>query len=127
MRNFFALPATLLFVTACASTLPPQTAQPVAQRPQVEPAATRPMSPGSVPILSRGLSCKSAVVIDAATEREGIANESAWIADNYPGAKKVSQAMTTCSEKPADQIDIETANGQKVSLFFDISKWFGKH
>ncbi|MDP9361596.1 MAG: hypothetical protein M3P29_09100 [Acidobacteriota bacterium] len=124
MRNLFpVLPAVLLIAAACASTTPPQTAQPVAQQPQPEPAATRPMTPGSVPIPARGLSCKSAIAVDATNEREGIARENAWIAENYPGAKKGSQALTSCNDKPVDQVDIETANGQKVSIFFDISKF----
>lgn len=85
------------------------------------------MSPGAIPIAPRGVSCNGAVVIDAATEHDGIAKENAWLAENYPGARKVQQALITCNDKPADQIDIETANGQKRSVYFDISKWFGKH
>jgi hypothetical protein len=111
------LTIALLLATACALTTPPPPA----------PAETRPLTPGAVPIAPRGISCNSAVVIDAATEREGIARENAWIAENYPGAKKVGQSLTTCNDKPADQVDIETANGQKRSVYFDISKWFGKH
>jgi len=84
------------------------------------------MTPGAVPILPRGVSCNSAVVIDAANEHEGITKEKAWIAENYPGAKMVSQELIRCNDKAADQIDIETANGQKRSVYFDISKWFGK-
>ena len=121
MRNLLPLAATILFVAACASTPPPQTAQP-----QPEPAATRPMTPGSVPIAARGLSCRSAIAIDATSDSDGIAMENAWIAENYPGAKKGLQALTSCNDKPADQVNIETANGQKVSIYFDISKWFGK-
>ncbi|HXH40963.1 MAG TPA: hypothetical protein VNN08_20215 [Thermoanaerobaculia bacterium] len=107
----------LLLATACASTTAPPPA----------PAETRPTTPGSIPIAPRGISCNSAVVIDAATEREGIAKERAWIAENYPGAKEVSQALIQCNDKAADQVDIETANAQKRSVYFDISKWFGKH
>ena len=118
MRNFFPLlPAALLFIAACASTPPQSTAQPIAEKQtQPEPAATRPMTPGSVPIPSRGLSCKSAIVIEARNEDEGIAKENAWIAENYPGATKGYQALTSCNDKPADQVDIETANGRKVDL-----------
>ena len=125
MRNLLPLSATILFIAACASTPPPQTAQSVAQQAQPEPAATRPMTPGAVPIAARGLSCRSAIAIDATDSREGIAMENAWIAENYPGAKKGLQALTSCNDKPADQVNIETANGQKVSIYFDISKWFG--
>ncbi|HSY50615.1 MAG TPA: hypothetical protein VLC46_17555 [Thermoanaerobaculia bacterium] len=109
------LTIALLFAAACASTPPPA------------PAETRPSTPGAVLIAPRGISCNSAVVIDAANEPDGFAGENAWLADNYPGAKKVAQAQITCKDKPADQIDIETANGVKRSVFFDTSKWFGKH
>ncbi len=114
--------ALLLFV-ACA-TAPP------APTPQTEaapaPAQTRPHSPVVVPIASRGLTCDSAVPMDAANEKEGIKRENAWIAENYPGSKKVNQALLRCNDKPADQIDIVTADGQKKSVYFDISSWFGK-
>ena len=130
MRNLNRLlPATLLFVAACSSTAPSQTAAPVAQPAQVqpaqieEPAATRPARSGTVPIPSRGLTCRSAVVFEATTAADGAAKEDAWIAENYPGATKVATVVTTCNDKPAHQIDLETANGRKVSLFFDISGW----
>ena len=57
----------------------------------------------------------------------GIAEENAWIQENYPGARKVGQSLTTCNGKTADQVDIETANGRKASIYFDISNFFGKH
>ena len=126
MSHLLSLSATILFIAACASTPTSQTAPSVAQQPQAEAAATRPMTPGAVPIAARGLSCRSAIAIDATNGGDGIAKENAWIAENYPGAKKGYQALTSCNDKPADQVDIETANGQKVSIYFDISKWFGK-
>lgn len=118
-----SLAIVFLLATACASTPTPTPApEPAA------PAETRPeRSGGTVPIAPRGISCNSTVIIDAANEKEGIAKENAWIAENYPGAKKVGQELITCNDKTADQIDIETANGQKRSVYFDISKWFGKH
>jgi hypothetical protein len=122
MRSSLAI--ALLLATACASTPPAPQPQP---QPAAEPAATRPSTPGAVPILARGVSCNSAVIIDATNEHDGIAQENAWINENYPGAKKVSQELITCNKKPADQIDIETANGVKRSVYFDISNFFGKH
>jgi hypothetical protein len=124
--------SALLLATACATTTPPpaQTApQPVAAaaaEPAAPPATTE-TRPRGVIIPARGLSCRSAIVIDATTERAGIAQEKAWVAENYPGAKIVKQALTTCNDKPADQLDLETANGRSVSLYFDISNFFGKH
>ena len=102
----------LLFATACASTPPAPKAEPAA------PAATRPERSGtSVPIPPRGVSCNSAVAIDAANGRAG-ANEDQWIAENYPGAKTVNRSVVDCKGKSADVVEIETANGQKRSVYF---------
>ena len=80
------------------------------------------------PIAARGLSCESAVVIEAANTNEGIARENQWIRENYPGAKKEGQSLVICNEKQkADAVHIVTANGQKVTIYFDISGWFGKY
>ena len=128
MRNLNRLlPAALLLIAACASKTPPAAPAPVTQPAQVEePAATHPTRPGMVPIPSRGLSCNSAIPVAATTEADGVAKENAWIADNYPGATKASQSRITCNGKAADQIDLDTANGRSVSLFFDASGWAAK-
>jgi hypothetical protein len=121
----------LLLATACATTPAPPAAQtapqPAAAAVDAAPAATTDTRPRAVIIPARGLSCNSAIVIAATTEQTGIAEENAWIKENYPGAAKVGQALTTCNGKSADQVDIETANGRKVSVYFDISNFFGKH
>jgi len=44
--------------------------------------------------------------------------EDQWIAENYPGAKVMKRSSTTCHDKPADIVEIETANGQKRSVYF---------
>ena len=104
--------AAALLLVACSSAPP---------APQPVHATAAP------PTASRGLSCESAVVIEAANEHDGIARENAWIAENYPGARKVKQALLQCNDKPADAIDIVTANGQNVTVYFDISGWLGKY
>ncbi len=103
----------LLFATACTSTTPP------APQPEpVAPAETRPeRSGGAVPIAPRGVSCNSAVVVDGANGRAA-ASEDQWIADNYPGAKVTKRSVADCNGKPADVLEIETANGQKRSVYF---------
>jgi hypothetical protein len=134
MRSF-AILALLLLTTACATT-PPPAAQPVSQptavvapqsTPEPEPAATADTRPRGVILPARGLSCNSAIVINATNEQAGIAEENAWIKENYPGAQKVGQSLLKCNDKAADQVEIETANGRKVSVYFDISNFFGKH
>src|SRR5437763_14256771 len=116
----------LLLATACATTPAPQPAAAATPVTETAPAETRPTTPHAVVIPARGLSCNSAIVINATNEHDGIAQEKAWINENYPGAKEVKQELTTCNGKPADQLDLETANGRAVSLYFDISNFFGK-
>lgn len=107
----------LLFATACASTTPAPQVQPAAA-PEAAPAETRPeRSGGAVPIAPRGVSCNTAVVVNGADGRAGT-NEDAWIAENYPGAKVVKRAAVDCNGKPEDLVEIETANGQKRSIYF---------
>jgi|SRR3954463_13527983 len=103
----------LLFATACTSTT-----SPAPQPEPVAPAETRPeRSGGAVVIAPRGVSCNSAVVVDGADGRGGT-NEDHWIAENYPGAKVTKRSVVDCNGKPADLLEIETANGQKRSVYF---------
>ena len=126
---------TLVLATACATT-PPPAAQPVTQpaaaaapqpAPEPAPAETRPTTPRAVIIPARGLSCNSAIVINATNEHDGIAQEKAWMNENYPGSHEVQQSLTKCNDKAADQVVLETANGRKVTVYFDISNFFGKY
>ena len=122
----------LVLATACATTPAPPATQTASQPTAAAATETAPAEitntrPRGVIIPARGLSCNSAIVIKATTEQTGIAEENAWINENYPGARKVGQSLITCNEKPADQVDIETENGRKVSIYFDISNFFGKH
>jgi hypothetical protein len=121
----------LLLAAACATTPPPPATQNAPQPAAAEPAApaaTTETRPRGVIIPARGLSCNSAIAIRATTEDAGIAEEHAWIQENYPGANvPVQKSLTKCGDKPVEQIEINTANGRKVTLYFDISNFFGKH
>src|SRR4051794_27501538 len=121
----------LLLATACATTPAPPAEQPAPQpavtaATETAPAETTDTRPRGVILPARGLSCNSAIPLKATNEEAGIAEEHAWIQENYPGAQvPVQQSLTKCNGKPADQIEIETANGRKVTIYFDISN-FGK-
>jgi len=124
----------LLLAAACATTPAPPPAQTAtqptaaAEAQPAAPAETADTRPRGVIIPARGLSCNGAIVIKATTEDAGIAEEHAWIQENYPGAQiPVQQSLTKCGDKPVDKIEISTANGRKVTLYFDISNFFGKH
>jgi hypothetical protein len=110
--------AAALLLAACASAPTPA--------PEVRPTGGVPAEPTA----SRGLTCENAIVIEARNEDEGIKREYAWIRENYPGYKRESQDLLMgCADRsrPTDAIHIVTANGEKVTLYFDISKWFGKY
>ena len=131
MRYLTAL--ALVLATACATTPAPPPAQTAPQPTtaavtETAPAETTNTRPRGIIIPARGLSCNSAIVIKATTEQAGIAEEHAWIQENYPGAQvPVQQSLTKCGDKPVDRIEVDTANGRKVTLYFDISNFFGKH
>jgi len=74
-----------------------------------------------------GTSCETAIKIDAPNEDAGIKAEYRWIAEHYPGSRRGSQSLLQCNDKAADMIEFTDANGNKVTVFFDISGWFGKY
>lgn len=106
----------LLLATACSSTPSAPKAETQTQ-PPAAPAETRPARSGAIPIAPRGVSCNSAVVVDGANGRAATL-EDQWLAENYPGAKVAKRSSTTCNDKPAEIVEIETANGQKRSVYF---------
>jgi hypothetical protein len=73
-----------------------------------------------------GTSFEKAVVINSTSETAGVNAEYAWLKKNYPGYKTKSQRLTYHDKKPYDVISIETADGNAVDVYFDISKFFGK-
>ncbi len=74
-----------------------------------------------------GATMESAVVIEGASNTSaGITAERKWVTEKYPGFKKVRQSLLRNEGKSYDLIEIETAEGKAVSIYFDISGFFGK-
>ena len=73
---------------------------------------------GSSPVLAVDLS-------QARTEEEGMAAEKAWLNKHYPGARVESQALLS-GPPVMDLIKITLPSGEKRSIYFDISSYFGK-
>ncbi|PKP19124.1 MAG: hypothetical protein CVU05_12060 [Bacteroidetes bacterium HGW-Bacteroidetes-21] len=73
-----------------------------------------------------GSSFKNAIIIKEETETTGVDAEYAWIKKNYPGYKTIQQALKKDNNKYYDIIDIKTAQGEKKSIYFDITNFFGK-
>ncbi len=74
-----------------------------------------------------GTSCDEAVIIRAPGTVAGVQAESIWLRRHYPGSTKLRQALTRCGDQIADQITIRTAEGSELTVFFDISDFFGKY
>lgn len=69
----------------------------------------------------RGTSTEDAVIIVATDHMAGIRAEYTWLAQQYPGYRRVSQALLRGNGKFYDRIEIETKDGQKKAVYFDIT------
>ena len=67
------------------------------------------------------------VVLQAKTESEGLDAEGRWLHEHYPGWKKLKQSLGgDPSGRKFDRLEIETPTGEKHSVCFDITSFFGK-
>ncbi|MBK0378350.1 hypothetical protein [Mucilaginibacter segetis] len=73
-----------------------------------------------------GKSYETAVIITETHEKPGIDAEYAWLKEHYPGYKTRSQALTYKDKRPYDIINITTADGKELSVYFDINNFYGK-
>ncbi|MBI3510861.1 MAG: hypothetical protein HY064_09355 [Bacteroidetes bacterium] len=73
-----------------------------------------------------GLTYDDAVVIDATKESDGTTAEYDWLKVHYPGYALIKQTLVYNNNKPYDKMDIRTADGEKKTIYFDISAFFGK-
>jgi hypothetical protein len=74
-----------------------------------------------------GSSLEKAIFINKNNEMEGIAAEYDWLKKHYPGYKNLGQSLVQNKGKSYDILKIKTAGGQTKSIYFDISKFFGKY
>jgi hypothetical protein len=68
---------------------------------------------------------RAVVIRDAKNSMDGIRAEGRWLAQHYPGSTKKSQALLMNNGKKYDLIEIETSEGKRVSVYFDITSFFG--
>lgn len=74
-----------------------------------------------------GTSMATAVVIDAANEADGVAAEYAWLSEHFPGAHVVNQSLLTpAGDHVYDALEFTARDGTKRTVYFDISRFFGK-
>ena len=73
-----------------------------------------------------GSSIENAVIIKAPNNFIGVKAEYDWIKKNHPGWKLVTQSVVNKKGKLYDKMDFQTPEGQAVTLYFDITDFFGK-
>jgi hypothetical protein len=73
-----------------------------------------------------GSSFDRAIIIDEKTERAGIDAENIQLLALFPGSKRVSQRFELYKDKQHEIVNISTADGREVAIYFDISSYFGK-
>ena len=94
--------------------------------PQIDPAPAAPAGQTRTPTQANdGSSIQRAVVINENDTTRGIAAENAWIARHHPGYRKVGQALLNEGGGIYDRIDIQTPDGSRRSIYFDIRSFFG--
>jgi hypothetical protein len=120
--------ALALTAMACHGQRPPEAAP--AERP---PIRTLSEAPGITFEGGDGLSREQAVIIQgAANDEAGIDAEYAWLQARYPGYDWLMQVLDAESLEPSDglpfydEIVIETADGQVLHVWFDITLFYGK-
>lgn len=72
---------------------------------------------------------QSAIIINGAlTTNAGIAAERAWIDFFYPRFDKVGQTLVEAEDgvRKYDQITLSTSEGYKISIWFDITEFYGR-
>src|SRR5579885_1821663 len=74
-----------------------------------------------------GASLETAItIVGAGGENDGVAAEYAWIATNRPGFKRLTQALLSHAGHSYYRLDLLSPQGERVSIYFDISDFFGK-
>jgi hypothetical protein len=73
-----------------------------------------------------GSSSERAVILKSANGSMGaVESEAGWLAEHYPGWRKVRQALLRREGRRYDRITIESPSGEQRSIYFDITDAFG--
>ena len=88
------------------------------------------LSPPSQPLVclgGDGSSCQQAVVISNARYIEtAMVAEKLWLDRKYPGRKETNQSALNSVGKHYDLVELTTADGQPLKVYFDTSDCFAK-
>ena len=73
-----------------------------------------------------GSSLEKAIIVKAPDEEAGVHAEHEYIRQHFPGSTEGSQSLSNVKGRAYDTIEIKTASGEKKTLYFDITAYFGK-
>jgi hypothetical protein len=73
-----------------------------------------------------GSSAEKAIIIKNATEETGVKAEYAYLAKHFPGYKRGKQSLVREKNRMYDVLEVTTAEGKALTIFFDITEFFGK-
>jgi uncharacterized protein YcfL len=123
MKKLFILLSSVCLLAACSSSKK-TTKTATDNTVSTVPITTPP--PVSIKTEKDGSTFDKAIFINETTETKGIDAEYAWIKNHYSGYSINGQALKMNGSKPYDVINISTAEGKKLDLYFDISNFYGK-
>jgi hypothetical protein len=66
------------------------------------------------------------VITGAPNSSSGVSAEGSWLAQRYPGYKRRSQTVITVGQRTYEQFEIETADGQPITVYFDVTVFFSE-
>jgi tetratricopeptide (TPR) repeat protein len=69
---------------------------------------------------SMGTTAETAIVVGSVSE------EYQWLRKYYPGYQMIMQSLVSVDGTPYDILNFKTADGVEMSVYFDISSFFGK-
>ncbi len=69
-----------------------------------------------------GLTIGTAIVIHVSDDAAAVKAEDVWLAQHYPGGRKLGQALLNSHGRFYDAIDITTASHQSKKIYFDITR-----
>ena len=73
-----------------------------------------------------GSTLEKAVVIKGGNEETGVRAEYTYLDRHFPGYKRGGQSVSSHDKRTYDTLDFTTAKGEKKTVFFDITDFFGK-
>ncbi|MGD8574649.1 MAG: hypothetical protein PVJ40_06830 [Gammaproteobacteria bacterium] len=70
-----------------------------------------------------GTRCRNAVVVNADSERGGEQAEYAWLGRHFQAFKPLTRVTARCDGKIVHIVTVQTADGHKSDIFFDIGRF----